>query len=397
MSRQRAGILILAAVLSCGWPIPATTAAPVPQADSQAPSVSLELVSNQLDQPVYLTHAGDGSGRLFVAEKAGRVVVLEAGVVLPSPLLDIRALVRSSGEEQGMLGLAFHPSFSSNGRFFVSYTDRAGNVVIAAYRLSSTGAAEPDSAGRLLYIEKSTARHNGGTLAFGPDGYLYAGLGDGGWVNPSVDVADSAQNKALLLGKLLRLDVDSATPYGIPADNPFVNEPGSRPEIWAFGLRNPWRFSFDRATGDLYIADVGRRQWEEVNFQPAGSGGGQNYGWNRMEGRHCFEAFRNCDPSAFVLPIAEYDHSLGCAIIGGHVYRGAGFPQLGGLYFYADFCSGRLWSLAQRAPGDWQQRELLRTSLLISSFGEDEAGEVYLTSLSDNGLYRLMAPSSAVR
>jgi glucose/arabinose dehydrogenase len=195
----------------------------------------------------------------------------------------------------------------------------------------------------------------------------------------------------VLLGKMLRIDVNGGPPYGIPPDNPFIGDSAARPEIWAYGLRNPWRYSFDRATGDLYIADVGQNRWEWLHHQPGGAGGGQNYGWNRMEGGHCFPPGRSCDPSPFVSPIAEYPSSQGCSIIGGFVYRGPSFPQLDGFYFFGDYCSGRVWAVREHGPADWRQQELLKSPLRISSFGEDEAGDVYLTSLSDNGLYRLVA------
>jgi glucose/arabinose dehydrogenase len=362
------------------------------QQEVEWPAVRVELMTSQLNQPVHVTHAGDGSGRLFVVEKRGRIVVLRDGVRLQTPFLDITPLVNSGGSEQGLLGLAFHPSYAANGLFYVNYTDRngIGDTVVARYqvRADNPDVADPNSAVTLLGIEDPATNHNGGNLVFGPDGYLYIGMGDGGRAG---DPWGNAQNKSVLLGKMMRLDVDGGLPYAIPPDNPFVNEPDARAEIWAYGLRNPWRYSFDRATGDLYIADVGQNAWEEIHLQRGGAGGGQNYGWNRMEGSHCFPANRACDPSLYEQPIAEYGSSQGCSIIGGFVYRGPSFPQLHSFYFYGDFCSGRIWGLREQAPGDWQHRELLRSPLRISSFGEDEAGEIYLTSLSDNGLYRLMA------
>src|SRR5262249_49835320 len=228
---------------------------------------------------------------------------------------------------------------------------------------------------------------NGGMLAFGPDGYLYVGLGDGGSAG---DPWGNAQNRSVLLGKLLRLKVDGDEPYTIPADNPWPHgEDQARPEIWAYGLRNPWRFSFDRATGDLYIADVGQNAYEEIDFQPAGSTGGQNYGWNIREAAHCFQA-DSCQTSGLVEPISEYAHDQGCSIIGGYVYRGAAFPALQGLYIFGDYCSGRIWSLSRNTAGQWQQRKLLDSRLSISSFGEDAAGELYVVDLG-GAIYRVTA------
>ncbi|MEW5961878.1 MAG: PQQ-dependent sugar dehydrogenase, partial [Chloroflexota bacterium] len=217
---------------------------------------------------------------------------------------------------------------------------------------------------------------NGGQLAFGPDGYLYVGMGDGGSAN---DPHNNGQSLNTLLGKILRLDVDQAAPYGVPASNPFVNQAGARPEIWSYGWRNPWRFSFDTATHDLYVADVGQNQYEEIHVELAGTPGGQNYGWRLLEGRHCFDP-ANCDPGSLdvALPIAEYDHNQGCSVTGGYVYRGSRFPALQGLYFYGDFCSGLIWGLRREADGSWAQAELMQSGLAISSFGQDEAGEVYV-------------------
>jgi glucose/arabinose dehydrogenase len=371
---------------------PRVAAGPRAQLGSGSPAVRLEPVVRGLEQPTVVTHAGDGSGRLFVVEKRGRIRIVRNGVLEPTPFLDIAAAVKSSGSEQGLLGLAFHPRFVENGVFFVNYTDTVavGNTVVQRFQVGSgtPDRADPNSGQQLLYVEQPAANHNGGHLAFGPDGYLYIGLGDGGRAG---DPWGNAQNRGVLLGKMLRIDVDGGPPYGIPADNPFVNDPSARPEIWAYGLRNPWRYTFDRATGDLYIGDVGQNAWEWVHLQRAGSPGGQNYGWNRIEGSHCYPAGSACDPSQFVLPILEYDHAQGCSLTGGHVYRGPSFPQLAGLYFYADYCSGRLWAAQESAPGQWQSQELLQAPRGISSFGEDEAGDVYLVILNDGGLYRLAA------
>jgi glucose/arabinose dehydrogenase len=354
------------------------TAVPLPPLDA----IGLELipVASGLTKPLYLTHAGDDSGRLFVVEQAGRVMILQAGAINPAPFLDIISLVGSTGNEQGLLSLAFHPDFVNNGFFFVNYTDKQGDTVIARYQVSDNpDLADPASAKVLLTIDQPYANHNGGQLAFGPDGYLYIGMGDGGAAN---DPQNRAQNLAELLGKLLRIDVDAGDPYAIPETNPFAGNDQARPEIWSYGWRNPWRFSFDSATNDLYIADVGQNQYEEIHVELAGSPGGQNYGWRLMEGSSCFNP-PECDPEALglVLPVAEYDHSLGCSVTGGYVYRGRQFPELTGVYFYGDYCSGIIWGLRAEADGSWAQAELLRSSESISSFGQDQAGELYLVDL----------------
>jgi glucose/arabinose dehydrogenase len=362
----------------------ATAPAGAPAADQAAPKVALKLISEALDQPLYVTHAGDNSGRIFVVEKVGQIVILRDGQPAAEPFLDISDRVGSSSSEQGLLSVAFHPQFAQNGRLFVNYTDRNGDTVISRFQAEGDR-ADPASETVLLKIDQPFPNHNGGLALFGPDGYLYIGMGDGGSAG---DPQGNGQNLKALLGKMLRLDVDNGDPYGIPPNNPWPSDDQARPEVWAYGLRNPWRFSFDRKTGDLYIADVGQNQYEEIDFQPAASRGGENYGWNTMEGQHCFRA-DSCDSSGLVMPIAEYDHSLGCSITGGYVYRGAAFPRLQGLYFYGDYCSGRLWALSQPTSGRWQQHDLLQTPLRISSFGEDQAGELYITDLN-GGLYQLV-------
>jgi glucose/arabinose dehydrogenase len=374
-------------------PSPTATTSPanLPPApfDPTAFSLGLDLVAESLNAPVYVAHAGDGSGRLFVVEKRGTIRIVTNGQLNPTPFLDIRSIVGSRASEQGLLSVAFHPDYASNGFFFVNYTDTNGDTVVARYRVSDDpDLADPASARTILTLDQPAANHNGGLLLFGPDGYLYIGTGDGG---RGGDPWGNAQNPQVLLGKMLRLGVDGPGPYAIPPDNPFVGEPAVRDEIWAVGLRNPWRYSFDRATGDLYIADVGQNKWEEIDFQPADSSGGENYGWNRMEGFHCFSPGTNCDPTGLVLPIAEYGHGLGCSVTGGYVYRGAAFPRMVGVYFYGDFCSGRIWALYPDGAGEWTQAELLQSGLGISSFGEDEAGELYITDLQSGGLYRLVA------
>jgi glucose/arabinose dehydrogenase len=312
---------------------------------------------------------------------------VQDGAVMPTPFLDIISLVNSSGSEQGLLGLAFHPRYSENGFFYVHYSDLNGDTAIARYQVSADpNVADPTTASMLLQIDQPYSNHNGGHLLFGPDGYLYIGMGDGG---SGGDPHGNGQNPTALLGKMLRIDVDGGSPYAIPWDNPFVNTPDARGEIWATGLRNPWRYSFDRLTGDLYIADVGQNEYEEVNFAPLGTSG-LNYGWNRMEGTHCFRA-DDCDRDGLVLPIGEYDHDEGCSITGGNVYRGSAYPALFGGYFFGDFCSGRIWSLHRDAGGAWIQTELLESDAEISAFGEDTNGELYLTSMGDGAIYQLTA------
>jgi glucose/arabinose dehydrogenase len=341
-------------------------------------TINLVPVVGGLTRLTSVTPAGDGSGRLFILEQTGRILIIENGAVSPTPFLDIVSLVGSDGIEQGLLGLAFHPDYTNNGFFYVYYTDKQGDTVVARYTVSadSPALADPASAKTLLAFDQPYANHNGGQLAFGPDRYLYIGAGDGGSAN---DPHNNGQRLDTFLGKILRIDVDGGDPYAIPADNPFVDEADARPEIWTYGWRNPWRFSFDRQTGDLYVADVGQNQYEEVNFEPAGSPGGLNYGWRLMEGLHCFDP-SDCDPAAqgLVLPVAEYDHSMGCSVTGGYVYRGAQFPTLTGVYLYADYCNGFIWGLRREADGSWSQAEMLQSGFRVSSFGQDEAGELYV-------------------
>ncbi|RPI91630.1 MAG: glucose dehydrogenase [Chloroflexi bacterium] len=319
-----------------------------------------------LNGPVDLQ--ADGSGRLFVIEKVGRIRIIENDQVLEVPLLDISDRVGSNGSEQGLLGLAFHPQYAENGRFFVNYTDTGGDTVIARFQVSDDpNVADPASEVKLLGVSQPFQNHNGGVLAFGPDGYLYAGLGDGGSAG---DPNGNAQNTEVLLGKLLRLDVDSAEPYAVPADNPFGSE------IWAYGLRNPWRLSFDRSTGDLYIGDVGQGDWEEIDFLAAGSPGGTNFGWDFREGAHDFEGG---GPEGMIDPVAEYSHAeRNCSVTGGYVYRGS-MPEWNGIYLYGDYCTGMIWGLI-RAESGWQNQLLFDLDVTITSFGQDAAGEIYLVS-----------------
>jgi len=341
---------------------------------AEVPEISLRPALSGLSEPVYVTHAGDGSGRLFVVEQAGRVLVARDGALLERPFLDIRDRV-SAGGETGLLGLAFHPSFRSSGRFFVDYTgrrDRQLTTVIAEFRVSPDSSDVALAEERvLLEITQPYPNHNGGQIAFGPDGFLYIGMGDGGSAG---DPHGHGQHLESLLGKILRIDVDGPPPYACPPDNPFVDQPGAD-EIWAYGLRNPWRFSFDRGTGRLFAADVGQDRYEEIDLIQLGG----NYGWNRMEGLHCFPPSRErCERQGLIEPIAEYDHQDGVSVTGGYVYRGGLLPALQGGYIFGDFGSAQIWLLREAEAGRWERVALRRSPQPISSFGEDEAGEVYV-------------------
>ncbi|MDQ7848939.1 MAG: PQQ-dependent sugar dehydrogenase [Armatimonadota bacterium] len=350
-----------------------------------APGVVIRLqpLVAGLSAPVHLTHSGDGSGRLFVVEQAGVIRLIRDGRLLPRPFLDIRRRVVSGGE-MGLLSVAFHPQYARTGRLFVNYTADGGSLrtVIAEYRVSAGDPDLADPAERvLLEISQPFRNHNGGLNIFGPDGMLYIGMGDGGSAG---DPLNNGQRLDTLLGKLLRIDVDGGTPYRVPPDNPFVDRGGARPEIWAYGLRNPWRFSFDRGSGRLFLADVGQNRWEEIDLIEKGG----NYGWRIMEGAHCFDPPEGCSRAGLILPIAEYRTSLGCAVTGGHVYRGSRIPDLMGRYLFADYCGGQLWSLRE-SGGRWVMETLLATELQISSFGEDQAGELYVVD-HRGAVYRIV-------
>ena len=362
--------------------------------DPAAVEVELQRIVGGLDTPVGIANAGDGSGRLFILEKVGRIRVVRAGNLEPTPFLDISDRVGATANEQGLLGLAFHPRFTENGFFFVNYTDRQGDTVVARFSVSADPAqADSSSEVLVLTVDQPASNHNGGHLAFGPDGALYIGLGDGGGAG---DRYGNGQNVRTLLGAMLRIDVDHGQPYAIPADNPLAGSPDARGELWAIGLRNPWRYSFDRLTGDLYIADVGQDMYEEVNVQPAGDSGGQNYGWPIMEGQHCFPADRPCDQTGLVLPVWEYDHTQGCSVTGGYVYRGQEFPFLTGIYLFGDYCSGRIWGLTRAgsgAPDGWRVAQVAQADVRLSAFGEDEAGELYLLDMGRGELFKITARS----
>ena len=348
--------------------------------------VELRPVGSGFANPVLLTNAGDGSGRRFVVEQTGFVRTL-AGGPAGTPFLDVHTRVACCGE-RGLLGLAFHPSFATNGKLYVNYTRASdGATVIDEYRVTSNPNNVDENATRrqLLVIGQPYANHNGGGMAFGPDGYLYIGMGDGG---SGGDPEDRAQNLNSLMGKMLRIDVNgtsSGKAYRVPSTNPYVGKSGLD-EIWARGLRNPWRWSFDRITGDLWIADVGQGSWEEVNRSTASSGGGRgvNFGWDDMEGRHCYEPTSGCLTSGRALPMVEYAHQVGgadnCSITGGYVYRGVHFPLLRGGYFFADYCSQRIWVVSAAGPSQAVATLLPISAPNISSFGQDEDGELYVVS-----------------
>ena len=351
-------------------------------------AVKLTQVASGFKRPLYVTHAADGSNRVFLVEQVGKIWILNDGIRSQLPFLDIANLISPSAltesfTEQGLLGLAFHPEYPSNGTFFVNYTDQGGSTIVARYQVSPNdpNIADANSGELIFQLLQPYVNHNGGHIEFGPDGYLYIVLGDGGAAN---DPLGAGQNRRLLLGSMLRIDIDSASPYEIPPDNPFLDDPAALDEIWAYGLRNVWRFSFDRLTGDMYMADVGQNLWEEINFQPADSVGGENYGWNIWEGNHLFAGG---NAPNHVPPIYEFSHSVGCSVTGGNVYRGEAIPDLQAVYLFADWCSGRIWASWRDHDLAWHTAELMKTDMAISSFGEDEAGEVYLIDYGGT-LYR---------
>ena len=354
--------------------------------------LSLEpVVTSGLASPVGVTHAGDGSGRLFVIEQPGRIRIVKGTQLLSTPFLDVTALTAcTSCGERGLLGLAFHPQYATNGRFFIYHTIANGDIQIARYQVSANpDVADPNSRTLLLTIPHHLqANHNGGQLAFGPDGFLYAGVGDGGGGG---DPFENGQNKNSLLAKILRLDVDNGTPYGIPASNPFAGATAGADEVWDYGLRNPWRFSFDRQTGDLYIGDVGQNLWEEVDFEPAGSAGGRNYGWDCREGANDYDDTQDvvnmppvyntdCPGRTFTDPVLQYGHGPECSITGGYVYRGRVPSSLTGHYVFSDFCSGTIWQTS--AADGWPRQPLaVPANGSLTSFGEGDTGRLYVTYL----------------
>jgi glucose/arabinose dehydrogenase len=358
-------------------PAPASALAPARIHLGLAPLVS------GLSSPLLVTHAGDGSGRLFVVEQTGAVRIVKNGTLVSTPFVDVSGLITSGGE-RGLLGLAFHPSYRTNGKLYLSYTDRRGSSIVREYRVSSDPDRVDTGTGvTLLGVKQPYANHNGGHIAFGPDGFLYIGLGDGGSAG---DPGNRAQDRSNLLGKILRIDVNRRTGslrYGIPSSNPFVGRAGAD-QVWAYGLRNPWRFSFDRVTGDLWIGDVGQGDWEEVDRALAvrgrNAGRGLNFGWRVMEGAHCYRPAAGCSRTGKTLPLTEYGHGGGrCSITGGYVYRGRTYPDLAGAYLFGDYCSGEIWYVSRGADRGVRPTRALDTRESITSFGEDQAGELYVT------------------
>ncbi len=348
---------------------------------------TLTQVADGFVQPLSITHAGDGSGRLFVVEQRGTVRVVHDETLVTQHYLDLQDRTRSQGE-RGLLGLAFHPDFADNARLFVHYTDTGGTTVLSELRAATADAdvVDPASERVILTLEQPYGNHNGGQIAFGPDGFLYLGLGDGG---SGGDPLDAGQDLGTWLGTILRLDVDGEHPYAVPGDNPFVGVDDALDEIWAYGLRNPWRFSFDRANGDLWIADVGQNEVEEVNRQDADSAGGENYGWRIMEGDACYDPPTGCDPTGLTMPVLTYTHASGWgrSVTGGYVYRGNDVPSLAGAYVFGDYISGRIF-VAEGEGDDWTARILLEPGFRIATFGQDEAGELYVADYQGGVLYR---------
>jgi glucose/arabinose dehydrogenase len=369
----------------------ASPPAPAGSFDPAAVALSLEPVVDGLTSPLAVTHAGDGSGRLFVAEQDGAIRIVRDGALVDRPFLDISDRI-SSGGERGLLGLAFHPNFPTDPRVFVNYTDPDGDTRVVSF---APDPSDPDRADlsseiRLLFVDQPFANHNGGALAFGPDGYLYIATGDGG---SGGDPQGNGQSLGTLLGKILRIDVDKTEGdrhYAIPADNPFAGQAGAQPEIFVYGMRNPWRMSFDRATGDMWIGDVGQGEWEEIDVVRSGTSG-QNFGWNRMEGAHCFRPAEGCEESSLVPPVTEYGRDLGSTVIGGGVYRGTAQPGLVGGYVFADFGSGNVFLIDSAGDGPTEPVVALESGATISSFGEGEDSELYATDLQSGELLHLVA------
>jgi glucose/arabinose dehydrogenase len=397
-----AGLLLLLALL-------AGAAAP-PPALAQGLALDTQLLTSDLVRPLAMVSANDGTGRLFIVQQTGEIVIWNGVSLEATPFLDLSDEVICCGE-RGLLGLAFHPDYASNGELFVNYTrdlpDEPLQTVVARYTVSvDPDVVDESSEEILLVFDQLANNHNGGDLAFGPDGYLYVASGDGGGGG---DPGENGQDLSTLLGKILRIDVDS-TPdpgldYTIPPDNPFVGVAGAREEIWSYGLRNPFRFSFDRKTGDLWIGDVGQVSWEEVDFQPASSPGGENYGWDCREGAHDYDdpngdMNAGCTGSGYTDPVLEYPHgNVGngprCSVTGGFRYRGDAEPRLRGVYLYADFCSGEVLGTVPRCDGAWESRVVLDTAFHVTGFGQDAAGELYVTDRVDSAdpdseVYRLV-------
>ena len=350
---------------------------------------TVEPVATGFSNPIDFIEVPDDSGRFLLMQQTGVIYVVENGVAQPEPFIDIqdRVLFPDGYTEQGLLGIALDPDFSENGYFYLNYSgyNPEGVTVISRFQLTDDGnlTGDPQSEEIIMRVEQPYGNHNGGMLAFGPDGYFYISFGDGGSAN---DPLGSGQNTQTMLGSILRIDVHSAFPYTVPADNPFITGTEGLPEIWAYGLRNAWRFSFDIATGDLYIADVGQNEYEEINFQPADSTGGENYGWNVYEATH---SFSGRDINGTVMPVAEYNHSEGCSVSGGYVYRGETMPELDGYYIYGDYCSGRVWWLTRNDAGEWENGLLFDTDMRITGFAQDRSGEIYILDIR-GGVYQIV-------
>lgn len=349
----------------------------------------LEQIATGLSFPLYLTAPPGDLHRLFIVEKTGAIRIVKDGALLPTPFLNLGGQV-SGGMEQGLLGLAFAPDYATTGRFVVHSTDPAGTTRVSIFQVSGDPDVADAASERVIFTASQPFdNHNGGQIAFGPDGFLYLGLGDGGGAN---DPGGRGQDLSEPLGSILRLDVQSGTSYTVPPDNPFVGQANALPEIWSYGLRNPWRFSFDRLTEDLYIADVGQNRSEEIDVAPTatGRGKGVNYGWSIMEGSDCFLGDQ-CDQTGLTLPVFSYDHSQGCSITGGYVYRGAAIPALQGQYFYGDYCRGWVRSIryADGAAGELTDWPTLRPGGSVTSFGEDAAGELYVL-VAEGGVFRFV-------
>jgi glucose/arabinose dehydrogenase len=356
-------------------------------------ALTLEPFVSGLTAPLAIANAGDGSGRLFIAEQGGQIRIVRDGKLEPTPFLDIGAEITSGGE-RGLLGVAFAPDYPTDGRVFVDYTDRNGDTQVSSFhvRTDDPDRLDPTSETKILFVKQPFANHNGGALLFDPSGMLLISLGDGG---SGGDPQGNGQALDTLLGKILRIDVtksDVTHPYAIPSDNPFGDgADGHRPEIWLWGLRNPWRMSVDRATGDLWIGDVGQDAWEEVDVQRAGAPGGTNFGWNRMEGTHCYQPAQDCRDATLTLPVTDYGHDLGCTVIGGGVYRGTAQTALVGGYVFGDYCTGRVWAIDPAGDGYRAPVEVDESGRNLSAFGEDEAGELYAADIAAGAILRVTA------
>ena len=366
----------------CGWMILILMFAAAPTYAQQ--NSDWQLVAKGFTYVTAIVQPPHDPSRLFIADLQGTISIVQNGNLLPTPFLDIHNYINGKVFGQGLIGMAFDPDFAQNGNFYVAYTNADNWPVLSRYHVSSDlNLADPLSEQIILKVDHASPEHNGGDIAFGSDGYLYWAIGDGAYKR------SPSQNLQSHLGAVLRLDVEHGTPYTIPLNNPYLNGTNALPELWAKGLRNPWRISFDRLTGDLYIADVGEAQREEIDFQPAGRPGGQNYGWNLYEGT---VLFNGGSKAGLTFPVVEYSHDNGnCAITGGYVYRGTVLPDLAGKYVFADYCSGILWTTYQKSPGSWYTAQLMTTRYRITTFGEDDAGELYIGDVNNGSVYRLIS------